>query len=47
MTAKMAMSGKSLADLAGDFEVSYQEQEKGSFPELEAYRKIWLTEAEK
>jgi sugar (pentulose or hexulose) kinase len=47
MTAKMALSGKPLADLAGDFEVSYQEQEKSFFPELEAYRKAWLAEADK
>jgi sugar (pentulose or hexulose) kinase len=47
MTAKMALSGKSLKDLAGDFEISYQEQEKSSFPELEAYRQAWLREAEK
>ena len=47
ITAKMALSGKSLADLADDFEVSYKEQEKCSFPELEAYRQAWLAEAEK
>jgi len=47
MTAKMALSGKSLKDLAGDFEISYQQQEKGSFPELEAYRQAWLAQAEK
>ena len=46
MTAKMALCGKSLNDLAGDFEVSYQEQEKSSFPELEAYRDAWLAEAD-
>ena len=47
MTAKMALSGNSLDALAGDFDISYQEQEKGSFPELEAYRQAWLTETEK
>ena len=47
MTAKMAMSGKTLADLRGDIEISYQKQEKGLFPELEDYRKVWLAEAEK
>ena len=47
MTAKMAMSGKTLTDLAGDIEISYQEQERDIFPELEAYRKVWLEEAEK
>ena len=45
MTAKIALSGKSLKDLAADFEVDYREQEKGSFPELEAYREAWLAEA--
>jgi sugar (pentulose or hexulose) kinase len=47
MTAKMALSGKSLKDLAGDFEISYQEQEKKAFPELAAYREAWLAEAVK
>ena len=47
MTAKMAISGKPLNDLAGDFDVSYHEQEKYSFPELQAYRQAWLEEAEK
>jgi sugar (pentulose or hexulose) kinase len=47
MTAKMALSGKTVTDLAGDFEISYQEQEKGLFPELDAYRKAWLEEIEK
>jgi len=45
MTAKMALSGKSLKDLAGDFEIGYQEQEKSSLPELEAYRQAWLYQA--
>ena len=47
MTAKMALSGKTLTDLSGDFEVSYREQEKSVFPEIEAYREAWLAEAEK
>jgi sugar (pentulose or hexulose) kinase len=47
MTAKMALSGKALKDLAGDFEISYEEQEKFFLPELEAYRKAWLMEAER
>jgi len=47
MTAKMALCGKTLKDLAKDFEISYQQQEKGSFPELETYRQAWLAEAEK
>ena len=45
MTAKMALSGKTLKNLAGDFEISYNEQEKESFPELEAYRQAWLCQA--
>lgn len=46
MTAKMALTGKSLADLADDFTVDYREQEKPHIPELDAYRKAWLAEAE-
>ena len=42
MTAKMALSGKSLAELADDFEVSYQEVEKSDIPELASYRKAWM-----
>jgi sugar (pentulose or hexulose) kinase len=45
MTAKIALSGKPLKDLATDFEVDYREQEKGSFPELAAYREAWLSYA--
>jgi len=47
MTAKIALGGKSLKDLASDFEVDYREQEKGPFPELGAYREAWLAEAGK
>ena len=47
MTAKMALSNESLTDLAGDFEINYKEQEKSFFPELDAYREAWLSEAEK
>jgi sugar (pentulose or hexulose) kinase len=47
MTAKMALGGKALADLAGDFEVTYLEQEKSDIPELFSYREAWLAEAEK
>jgi sugar (pentulose or hexulose) kinase len=47
MTAKMALSGKSLADLSSDLEISYKEQEKSSFSEMEAYRQAWLAETEK
>ncbi|MDR0475982.1 MAG: carbohydrate kinase [Treponema sp.] len=46
MTAKMAMTGKVLSELTGDFEIAYQEQKKNSFPLLDAYRKAWLTETE-
>ncbi|MDR2542859.1 MAG: carbohydrate kinase [Treponema sp.] len=42
MTAKMAISGKSLNSLAEDLDVSYIEQEKCDFPELEDYRQAWL-----
>jgi sugar (pentulose or hexulose) kinase len=47
MTAKMALTGKSLKDFSGDFEISYIEQEKKSFPELGAYRDAWLSEVDK
>jgi len=47
MTAKIALGGKSLKDLAADFEIDYREQEKGSFPEMEAYREAWLAETGK
>jgi sugar (pentulose or hexulose) kinase len=47
MTAKIALTGKPLKDLAPDFEIDYREQEKGSFPELAAYREAWLAEAGK
>jgi glycerol kinase len=47
MTARIALSGKPLKDMAEDFDIDYQEQEKGSFPELEAYQQAWLTEAGK
>ncbi|GHV85832.1 carbohydrate kinase [Spirochaetia bacterium] len=41
MTAKMALTGKSLADLAGDFDVEYRELEKLEMPGLFPYRKAW------
>jgi glycerol kinase len=41
MTAKMALTGKSLAELADDLEVTYQETEKSDMPELFSYRKAW------
>jgi sugar (pentulose or hexulose) kinase len=47
MTAKMALGGKALNELAGDFEIEYREQEKSDIPELFSYREVWLTEAEK
>jgi sugar (pentulose or hexulose) kinase len=42
MTAKMAISGKGLSDLAGDFEVAYQEMGKSVIDELVPYREAWL-----
>ena len=45
MIAKMALGRKSLHDLAQDFEINYIEQQKGNFPEMEAYRQAWLKEA--
>ncbi|MDR2048459.1 MAG: carbohydrate kinase [Treponema sp.] len=47
MTAKMALGGKALGELAGDFEIAYREQEKTDIPELFSYREAWLAEAEK
>jgi len=47
MTAKMALTGKSLKDLAGDFEVGYQEAGKNGMPELFSYRDAWIAEVEK
>jgi sugar (pentulose or hexulose) kinase len=47
MTAKMALTGKGLADLANDFEVDYQEVEKGDIPELFSYRRAWMRQVEK
>jgi sugar (pentulose or hexulose) kinase len=45
MTAKMALTGKSLKDLAGDFEIDYKEVEKSSIPELFSYRDAWMKQA--
>jgi sugar (pentulose or hexulose) kinase len=47
MTAKMALTGKLLKELAEDFEVSYLEQDRRFIPEINPYRKAWLAEAEK
>jgi sugar (pentulose or hexulose) kinase len=43
MTAKMALTGKGLAELTDDFEIDYQEVEKTDIPELFSYRKAWLS----
>jgi sugar (pentulose or hexulose) kinase len=42
MTAKMAFAGKTLGDLAQDFEIDYQEVAKSAMPEFEAYHRAWL-----
>ena len=42
MTAKMALTGKTLAELADDFTVEYQEVEKSNIPELFSYREAWM-----
>jgi sugar (pentulose or hexulose) kinase len=47
MTAKIALTGKTLKDLAGDCEIEYKEQEKLPFPELEPYREAWLKETDR
>ncbi|MDR1904776.1 MAG: carbohydrate kinase [Treponema sp.] len=46
MTAKMALTGKSLGDLARDFEIDYQEVVKTGIPELPGYREAWLRHTE-
>ncbi|MDR0447607.1 MAG: carbohydrate kinase [Treponema sp.] len=46
MTAKMALTNKSLSVLSEDFEIEYRETEKSEFPELETYRAVWLAKAE-
>ena len=46
MSAKMAITGKRLAELAGDFEVDYQDVEKSLIPEIFSYRKAWMQQAE-
>jgi sugar (pentulose or hexulose) kinase len=47
MTAKMALGNVSLKGLVNDFEIGYFEQEKKSFPELQAYREAWLSQVDK
>ncbi|MDR3334157.1 MAG: carbohydrate kinase [Treponema sp.] len=42
MTAKMALTGKKLQDLGGDFEIDYQEVVKTAIPEIALYREAWL-----
>ncbi|MDR2662992.1 MAG: carbohydrate kinase [Treponema sp.] len=46
MTAKMALGGKALNELAGDFEIDYREVEKQEMDELYSYRKAWTALAE-
>ncbi|MDR0387398.1 MAG: carbohydrate kinase [Treponema sp.] len=43
MTAKMALTGKSLTDLARDFDIGYQEVVKPGIPEIFPYREAWLS----
>ncbi len=47
MTAKMALTGKALADLAQDFEIDYIEVPKRDVAELLPYRSRWTALAEK
>jgi sugar (pentulose or hexulose) kinase len=42
MTAKMALTGNGLAELADDFEVEYQPVSKADFPGLAGYRAAWM-----
>ncbi|MDR0377554.1 MAG: carbohydrate kinase [Spirochaetaceae bacterium] len=43
MTAKMALTGASLAELARDFDIEYQEVAKTDMPEIFPYREAWLS----
>jgi sugar (pentulose or hexulose) kinase len=43
MTAKMALTGKPLADLAKDFDIDYHEVPKTVIPEIFPYREAWLS----
>jgi sugar (pentulose or hexulose) kinase len=47
MTAKMALTGQGLSELAKDFEIEYQELTKTPVPELFPYRAAWLEQAGK
>ena len=47
MTAKMALTGRSLPALSADFEIDYREVVKSAIPELGPYRTAWLEQAEK
>ena len=47
MTAKMALTGKELTDLAGDFDIEYLEVGKKNIPELHSYRESWMRVAER
>jgi sugar (pentulose or hexulose) kinase len=47
MTAKMALSGKKLAELAADFEVEYNEVPKRTIAALSPYRAAWLAQVER
>jgi sugar (pentulose or hexulose) kinase len=46
MTAQMALTGGSLADLAKNLEIDYHEVPKTDIPELAPYRAAWLELAE-
>jgi sugar (pentulose or hexulose) kinase len=46
MTARMALTGGGLSDLAKNFEIEYQEVPKTELPELAPYRTAWLKLAE-
>jgi sugar (pentulose or hexulose) kinase len=42
MTARAALEGTGIAEMAGDFTVDYQEVAKADMPELCSYRKAWM-----
>lgn len=47
MTAKMALTGKKLSDLAEDFSVEYAEVPKRLFPDFAAYKAAWTALVER
>jgi len=47
MTAKMALTGQRLSELAQDFDIDYTEVPKADLPELSPYRAAWTVLAQR